>query len=114
MNEFDKNYMKLTGDSVHMFNIKSYYTLFTNMENEPNPSEGILASEIAYFFLDMLFICGNPRESFTMCEIDCDKKYEVGSISTSMEGRETKVNIDRTSQLLVSSAIAIADLVKLK
>ena len=112
MNDVDKNYMKITGDGVHMFNIKSFYTLFTNMENEPNPELDVKQSEIAYFFLDMLFLCGNPRESYTFCDMDSDKRYEVGSIFTANNGVETRVNIDRTSQLLVSTAIAIADIIK--
>ena len=32
----DTNYMRVAGDSVQMFCLKSFYTLFTNLENEPN------------------------------------------------------------------------------
>ena len=72
----------MAGDAVQMFCLKSYYTLFTNLETNVPPDkatkhaaydkagdpvdikpveEGKGNSEIAYFFLDLLFLLGNPR-----------------------------------------------------
>lgn len=68
MNEVDAKYMSMAGESVQMFCIKSFYTLFTNLENDADPKRNIQQSEIAYFFLDLLFLMGNPRESTTLCD----------------------------------------------
>ena len=50
----------------------------------------------------------------TLCDADIEPKSETGSIITNKEGKSEKVYIDRTSQLLVSTAIAIADIIKMK
>ena len=56
---------------------------------------------------------GNPKESLTVCDIGSDNKLQVGNMIPTKDGRLEKVYIDRTSQLLVSTAIAIADLIKM-
>lgn len=50
--------MEAAGESIQMFCLKSYYTLFTNLENDKESlPEGVNSvSEIAYFFLDLLFL----------------------------------------------------------
>ena len=97
MNEVDTKYMELAGQSVQMFCLKSFYTLFTNLENVPNAKQGIQSSEIAYFFLDFLYLLGNPKESLTVCDIGSDNKLQVGSMVPTKDGRLEKVHIDRTS-----------------
>ena len=48
-----------------------------------------------------------------MCDNNNTMKCEVGSLYPTTHRME-KVSIDRTSQLLVSTAIAIADIIKIK
>ena len=68
MQEVDARYMEQAGTSVQMFCLKSFYTLFTNLENNVPDKPEIHKSEIAYFFLDMLYLLGNPKESVTICD----------------------------------------------
>lgn len=111
-----------------MFCLKSYYTLFTNLEtnvppdiptkhstmnNKNDPAdikpmeEGKGNSEIAYFFLDLLFLLGNPRRSMTLIDTELEppcitkSKYPFKVVDHS-GNKETKieksiVHLDRTS-----------------
>ena len=73
--------------------------------------------------LDMLFLLGDPKQSYTM--IDCKSaernKFNIGEKIPILDiadkrfrkdNPETRVRIDRTSQLLISMSITIAEFVK--
>ena len=77
--------MSQAGQSVQMFCLKSYYTLFTNLQNETGDNDKIHKSEISYFFLDMLYLLGNPKESMTICDQDSEPKCETAGIYTTKE-----------------------------
>ena len=80
---------------------------------------------MAYFMLDLLFLLGDPKNSTTLLDDSCkDGQFIVGEAipmhmkvidkkkTNSYESSETRVRIDRTSQLLVSMAITVSELVK--
>ena len=81
-------------------------------------------SDLGYLMLDLLFLSGDPKQSQTLID-DCaqDGYFTVGEampqrISTGNEMRpeqlidESRVRVDKTSQLLVSMALAVAQLAK--
>lgn len=77
---------------------------------------------MAYFMLDLLFLLGDPNSSTTMLDNQkLDGVFNVGetiprfgkvSYKAPTQIHENKVRIDRTSQLLLSMSITIADFVK--
>ena len=89
-----------------MFCLKSYYSLFTNLQIEQT-TEGHSKSEMAYFMLDMLFLLGNPRQSETLRDDPTeDGMFNVGETIPPLERvkpklrqdlKETRVRLDRTS-----------------
>lgn len=103
-----------------MFCLKSYYSLFTNLSIEPSEYSG--KSEMAYFMLDLLFLLGDPKQSTTLLDDHVqDGNFTVGETVPNIERvskkflqdqTETRVRIDKTSQLLVSMSITIAEFVK--
>ena len=105
-----------------MFCLKSYYSLFTNLTADPSLKDHVQKSEMAYFMLDILFLLGDPRESVTLLDDPfTDGHFMVGETipilgKISKKTRETcpenRVRIDRTSQLLISMSITIAEVVK--
>ena len=120
--EGDKKFYEKCGDSINMFCLKSYYSLFTNMNIDPDNILSCQRSEIAYFMLDCLFLLGDPMKSTTLLDNPVlDGHFNVGENIPELERilpktrkdfPEQKVHIDRTSQLLVSMSIAIAEIVK--
>ena len=70
--------------------------------------------------LDLLFLLGNPRKSTTLLDPPIIRKNEAGleEVVTEKEVgglyRDQVVSLDRTTQLLTSTAIAIADILKQK
>ena len=107
----DKRYMQMTEDAMQMFCLKSYYTLFTNLESKT--ATGGSSNEIAYFFLDMLFLLGNSKRSMTICDMDIGPPCLTGCMYELNDKVLQKVYLDRTSQILVCAAVAIADLIKM-
>ena len=82
---------------------------------------------MAYFMLDILFLLGNPKCSSTLLdEPFAASKFNVGERITPTPNLqeayervlqdpaffETKVRIDRTSQLLVAMSITVTDFAK--
>ena len=76
--------------------------------------------EIAYTMLDILFLLGNSRKSATLLDPPIIRKNETGleEVITEKEVgglyKDQVVVLDRTTQLLTSTAIAIADILKQK
>ena len=78
---------------------------------------------MAYFMLDILFLLGDPKESLTIMDDPLvDGRFNVGehyppleriNKRTLAECTEPIVRLDRTSQLLISMSIAIAEIVKI-
>ena len=78
---------------------------------------------MAYYMLDILFLLGDPKESLTIMDDPlADGRFNVGehyppleriNKRTLAECPETMVRLDRTSQLLISMSIAIAEIVKI-
>lgn len=120
MKDKDSGFFEKSGDAINMFCLKSYYSLFTNLSTEKNVTLG--KSEMAYFMLDLLFLLGDPKQSTTLLEDAQDGQFTVGeNIPTQIrhndkkikfDSKETLVRIDKTSQLLISMSITIAEIVK--
>ena len=78
---------------------------------------------MAYYMLDILFLLGDPKESLTIMDNPQeDGRFNVGEHYPPLERitkkvldacPETVVRLDRTSQLLISMSIAIAEIVKI-
>ena len=80
---------------------------------------------MAYFMLDLLFLIGDPKKSHTLLDDpSADGHYTVGeAIPPQLRNlkkpkvdepfTESRVRIDRTSQLLVALSITIAEYVKM-
>ena len=78
---------------------------------------------MAYYMLDILFLLGDPKESLTIMDNPMeDGRFNVGEHYPPLERipkktlencSETVVRLDRTSQLLISMSIAIAEIVKI-
>jgi hypothetical protein len=106
-----------------MFCLKSYYSLFTNLSINPDHTTYCQKSEMAYFMLDLLFLIGDPKKSLTLLDDPvADGHYTVGETIRPRNLKrprveepfaENRVRIDRTSQLLVSLSITIAEYVKM-
>ena len=70
--------------------------------------------------LDLLFLLGNPRKSATLLDPPIIRKNEAGLEEVIIEKevgglyKDQVVALDRTTQLLTSTAIAIADILKQK
>ena len=122
----DAGFFGKSGDAINMFCLKSYYSLFTNLSIAPaseNQQGGCQKSEMAYYMLDILFLLGDPKESLTIMDDPLvDGRFNVGehyppleriNKKTLAECPETMVRLDRTSQLLISMSIAIAEIVKI-
>lgn len=117
----DFEFFRRCGDAINMFCLKSYYSLFTNLVVNPEHAQ-IGKSEMAYFMLDLLFLLGDPKTSTTL--LDNSNEDGIFNVNESIPRSprvqekvwqsypETLVRIDRTSQLLLSMSIAIADFVK--
>lgn len=105
-----------------MFCLKSYYSLFTNLTTDASLKDHVQKSEMAYFMLDILFLLGDPKQSITLLDDPVqDGHFNVGetipilnkiSKKTRDACPEQRVRIDRTSQLLISMSITIAEVVK--
>ena len=78
---------------------------------------------MAYFMLDLLFLLGDPKQSTTLLDDHVmdgvfrvnetiPRVDRVNTKKVSQEHPEKRVRIDRTSQLLLSMSITIADFVK--
>ena len=79
---------------------------------------------MAYFMLDLLFLLGDPRTSITLTDDTiADGNFRVGEAIPSLDrtnqklfteslALERRIRIDRTSQLLISMSITIAEAVK--
>lgn len=118
--ESDIEFFNKCGDAINMFCLKSYYSLFTNLQVDPHAQIG--KSEMAYFMLDLLFLLGDSTTSTTL--LDNSLEDGVFNVNESIpklarvtdkvweRNTEPRVRIDRTSQLLVSMSITIADFVK--
>ena len=59
------------GDSIKLFCLKSFYSLFTNLMTN---------QEIAYTILDLLFLFGDPCNSKTFF----DEEFDAGEIDNTM------------------------------
>ena len=120
----DRNFFDMCGDAINMFCLKSYYSLFTNLAIDENNPQGCQKSEMAYFMLDLLFLLGDPRTSITLTDDTiADGNFRVGEAIPSLDrtnqklfqeslALERRIRIDRTSQLLISMSITIAEAVK--
>lgn len=73
--------------------------------------------------LDMLFLLGDPKRSHTMIDYKSDERnkfniseripiLDIADKRFMKQNPETRVRIDRTSQLLISMSITIAEFVK--
>lgn len=128
--DFDDEFFSRCGEAINMFCLKSYYSLFTNLEikDESNEVEAKKCNklEIAYFMIDLLFLIGDPKKSKTMLDNPVvNGEFVVGEMMRQNQGKNAKktkndevghldkrVRIDRTSQLLVAMSITIAERVK--
>ena len=87
------------GDSIRLFCLKSFYSLFTNMMQN---------QEIAFSILDLLFLYGNPTMSKTFFDDDIEfpphikeeikKKKEKEANDKQLKGATSNNNILSTSQ----------------
>lgn len=118
------------GDSLIILCLKNFNCLFSSMESHPStpltdPSQSkgknqLGRKEIAYTMLDLLFLLGNPRKSATLLDPPIIRKNEAGLEEVIIEKevgglyKDQVVALDRTTQLLTSTAIAIADILKQK
>ena len=59
----DRDFFVDMGDSIRLFCLKSFYSLFTNMMKN---------QEIAFSILDLLFLYGNPTTSKTFFDDDIE------------------------------------------
>lgn len=75
----DKEFFTEMGDSIKLFCLKSFYSLFTNMMKN---------QEIAYTILDLLFLYGDPinSRSFFDEESDFPQEGENVPLNTSQMG----------------------------
>ena len=122
--EFDNEFFVKCGDSINMFCLKSYYSLFTNLQIDEQNTDGCQKSEMAYFMLDLLFLIGDSKRSSTIFDNPLvDGHFFVGEkmkLKDKLNKKqleefqhEPRVRIDRTSQLLISMSITIAEKVKM-
>ena len=71
------------GDSIKLFCLKSFYSLFTNMmENQ----------EIAYTILDLLFLYGDPINSRSFFDEECDLHQEGESMQVNVSTLQTSTS----------------------
>ena len=107
------------GEDAKMFGMKSFFSLFANLTITPTFSNKCQKFEMAYSMLDILLLLGDPKESITLSDnpningtfmvgeympvhfAQCNEKPDYE--------KEHKVRIDRTSQLLISMNLAIAE-----
>ena len=64
----DKDFFTEMGDSIRLFCLKSFYSLFTNMMDN---------QEIAFSILDLLFLYGSPTTSKTFFDDDIEFPMHV-------------------------------------
>ena len=124
MKQDDKGFFDKSGDAINMFCLKSYYSLFTNLSIDKDENSSIQKSEMAYLMLDLIFLLGDPKQSTTLLDDPIqDGSFNVGEVipqldrpnsrSKSCNRGEERVRIDRTSQLLISMSITVAERVKM-
>ncbi len=78
---------------------------------------------MAYLMLDLIFLLGDPKESTTLLDDPItDGNFYVGEAIPQLSRytqraknshKEERVRIDRTSQLLISMSITVAERVKM-
>ena len=115
----DRSFFNSNADALKIFGMKSFFSLFTNLTVNPSFDNQCQKFEMAYCVLDILFLLGNPRQSVT----SHDDYLSDGSFMTGQNlpknfsdftqipenEKEHKVRIDRTSQILCSINLAIAE-----
>ena len=80
----DKEFFTEMGDSIRLFCLKSFYSLFTNMMQN---------QEIAYTVLDLLFLFGDPVNSKTFFDEETDFPLDSEMLGANLQNSTSSINV---------------------